>query len=305
MEGSTNDSIKPEPGRLTGYEPNKPTLEEPVRVTPEEYAMLVNFRNQQQGVTSGTHPSQVPLPTTPVHATSAGSQAVSVPSAPGYQSVTIPDTLAASVFGQITHRDMQARWNQEQAERQRAAANAGLTPELKAMFDQSQPVFGLPTIKQMKLGIKKFDGEEVYKGLGPNFTEWGTHFMRRIAIAQIQSGFWWRSEDKVDCLQAHLSGRALRHFQTQSPEWMRESPHLEFVMLKLLNAFTVKLTLDQAADIFRRPKPKNRAWNEHYIYLTETSEPPTSNWPSFTRISWNWMKWRKPIAAVMMRVIMI
>jgi hypothetical protein len=123
----------------------------------------------------------------------------------------------------------------------------------------------------MKLGIKKFDGEEVYKGLGPNFTEWGTHFMRRIAIAQIQSGFWWRSEDKVDCLQAHLSGRALRHFETQSPEWMRESPHLEFVMLKLLNAFTVKLTLDQAADIFRRPKPKNRAWNEHYIYLTEVS----------------------------------
>jgi hypothetical protein len=42
---------------------------------------------------------------------------------------------------------------------------------LKAMFGQSQPVFGLPTIKQMKLGIKKFDGEEVYKGLGPNFTE--------------------------------------------------------------------------------------------------------------------------------------
>jgi hypothetical protein len=50
---------------------------------------------------------------------------------------------------------MQARCNQDQAERQRAAANAGLTPELKAMFDQSQPVLGLPTIKQMKLGIKK------------------------------------------------------------------------------------------------------------------------------------------------------
>jgi hypothetical protein len=166
---------------------------------------------------------------------------------------------------------MQARWNQEQAERQRAAANAGLTPELKAMFDQSHPVSGLPTIKQMKLGIKKLDGEEVYKGLGPNFTEWGTYFMKRIAIAQIQSGFWWRSEDKVDCLQAHLSGRALRHFQIQSPEWMCESPHLEFAMLNLLNAFTVKLPLDQAADIFRRPKSKNRAWNEHYIYLTEVS----------------------------------
>jgi hypothetical protein len=121
----------------------------------------------------------------------------------------------------------------------------------------------------MKLGIKKFDGEEVYKGVGPNVTEWGTHFMMRIAIAQIQSGFWWRSEDKVDCLQAHLSGRALRHFETQNPEWMRESPCLEFVMIKLLNAFTVKITLDQASDIFRQPKPKNRAWNEHYIYITE------------------------------------
>jgi hypothetical protein len=93
----------------------------------------------------------------------------------------------------------------------------------------------------MKLGIKKFDGEEVYKGLGPNFTEWGTYFMRQIAIAQIQSGFWWRSEDKGDCQQAHLSGRALRHVETQSPEWMRKSPHLEFVMIKLLNAFIVNL----------------------------------------------------------------
>jgi hypothetical protein len=106
-----------------------------VRLTPEKYAMVFNFRNQQQRVASGTHPSQVPLPTTPVHMTSAGSQAVSVPSAPGYQTVTIPHALPASIFGKITHREMQARWNQEQAERSRAAANAGLTPELKAMFD--------------------------------------------------------------------------------------------------------------------------------------------------------------------------
>ncbi len=93
MEGSPNDSIKLEPGKLRGYEPNGPSFEEPVRLTPEEYAMVVNFKNQKQGVTSGAHPSQVPLPT-PVHSTSAGSQSVSVPSAPGYQTVTIPDALA-------------------------------------------------------------------------------------------------------------------------------------------------------------------------------------------------------------------
>jgi hypothetical protein len=126
------------------------------------------------------------------------------------------------------------------------------------MFDNNQPVLGIPTIKQMNLGVKKFDGEEIYKGLGPNFRAWGTHFIRRISIAQVQSGFWWKSEDKVDCLQAHLDGKALRHFQTQSPQWMNKYPHLEYVMMKLDKAFSVRLTLDQASDIFRRPKPKNR-----------------------------------------------
>ncbi len=42
-------------------------------------------------------------------------------------------------------------------------------------------------------------------------------------------------------------------------------------LLKLDKAFSVRLTLDQASDIFRRPKPKNRTWGEHYIYLTEVS----------------------------------
>ncbi len=88
---------------------------------------------------------------------------------------------------------------------------------MKGMFDENQPIFGVPSIKQMKLGIKKFDGKELYQELGTNFGDWGTRFMRHIAIAQINTGLCWASEYKVDCLAMHLEGEALRHFQTQSP----------------------------------------------------------------------------------------
>jgi hypothetical protein len=90
------------------------------------------------------------------------------------------------------------------------------------MFDKNQPIFSVPSIKQVKLGIKKFDGEELYQGLGATFGDWGTRFMRHIAINQINTAFWWASEYKVDCLAMHLEGEELRHFETQSPVWIRQ-----------------------------------------------------------------------------------
>ena len=116
---------------------------------------------------------------------------------------------------------MEARWIKEQAD-VRVAKAAGMTAEIKAMFDERQPIFGVPTIKQMKLSIKKIDGTETYKGLGANFTEWRTNFMRQIAIAQVNSGFWWQPEDKIECLCSHLDGKALRYSESQNPIWMKE-----------------------------------------------------------------------------------
>jgi hypothetical protein len=54
---------------------------------------------------------------------------------------------------------MEMRYQQEQ-ENTNAAQRAGMTQELKAMFEANQPVFGVLTMKQMTLGIKKFDGSE-------------------------------------------------------------------------------------------------------------------------------------------------
>ena len=139
------------------------------------------------------------------------------------------------------------------------------------MFEASQPVFGVPTMKNMTLGIKKFDGSEPYKGLGANFAEWGTKFMRHISMAQINSGFWWSSDHKIDCLSSHLDGKALRYFESQYPTWMKTWPFLEYIMDQMLQAYRVRLTMEQALNLFQRPKPKTRSWREHYIYLTEVS----------------------------------
>jgi hypothetical protein len=169
----------------------------------------------------------------------------SQPAPPGQRTITIPDELANSIFGQVTRKQMEMQWQKEQ-ENIRAADRIGMTPQLKAMFDQQQPIFGVPTMKQMKLQIKKFDGTEPYKGLGASFAEWGTKFMRHIAMAQLDSGFWWASEYKLDCLSSHLDGKALRYFESQIPIWMQTWPFLEYVMEQMHNAYRVRLTMEQA-----------------------------------------------------------
>jgi hypothetical protein len=44
---------------------------------------------------------------------------------------------------------MEMRWQQDK-ENIHAANRIGLIPELKAMFEQNQPIFGFPSMKQMR-----------------------------------------------------------------------------------------------------------------------------------------------------------
>jgi hypothetical protein len=52
---------------------------------------------------------------------------------------------------------------------------------------------------------------------------------------------------------------------------MKTCPFLEYVMEQMLQAYRVRLTMEQALNLFQRPKPKTRSWREHYIYLTDFS----------------------------------
>jgi hypothetical protein len=42
---------------------------------------------------------------------------------------------------------------------------------MKAILQNNVPIFGIETINQIKLSIKKFDATEPHKGLGKNFGE--------------------------------------------------------------------------------------------------------------------------------------
>ena len=43
--------------------------------------------------------------------------------------------------------------------------------------------YGMPTASQRKLNIRKFDGSDLYKGLGSGFFDWGCTFMRAVSLA--------------------------------------------------------------------------------------------------------------------------
>jgi hypothetical protein len=72
----------------------------------------------------------------------------------------------------------------------------------------------------------------------------------QVAIAQVFSGFRWRSEDQEACLSYYLEGKALRYIETQSPVWMREQPPLEYVMMKMNKVYSVHLDDGASSDYF-------------------------------------------------------
>ena len=70
-------------------------------------------------------------------------------------------------------------------------------------------------IRDLKLAIETFDGNEVYPGLGSGFGPRGKRFLRQVKIAEDLSGCMWTEEIKLDILGRHLSGKAGQHFHSQ------------------------------------------------------------------------------------------
>ncbi|CAI5707379.1 unnamed protein product [Peronospora effusa] len=47
----------------------------------------------------------------------------------------------------------------------------------------------VPDTRQRKLGIRPFDGKELYQGLGSDFLSWGKLSVRKIQFAESACGF--------------------------------------------------------------------------------------------------------------------
>ena len=68
----------------------------------------------------------------------------------------------------------------------------------------------VPDTRQRKLGIRPFDGKELYQGLGSGFLSWDKRFVRQIMFAERASGFQWGEDVKIDVRGRHLTGMAER-----------------------------------------------------------------------------------------------
>nr|CCA23219.1 conserved hypothetical protein [Albugo laibachii Nc14] len=135
------------------------------------------------------------------------------------------------------------------------------------------PQYGcVPDTRQRKLGIRPFDGKELYQGLGSGFQSWGKHSVRQISFAERASDFQWSEDVKVDVLEHHLTGMAERYYNRQVEGWWEEEPTLEHAMQRLLHTFATKITPARSMKLLTAPKSPMRSGTGHYLYLVAASE---------------------------------
>uniref|UniRef100_A0AAV1V1J0 CCHC-type domain-containing protein n=1 Tax=Peronospora matthiolae TaxID=2874970 RepID=A0AAV1V1J0_9STRA len=102
--------------------------------------------------------------------------------------------------------------------------------------------YGMPSSSQRKLNIRKFDGTELYHGLGSGFFDWARTFMRAVSLGEASCGFARTEDVKVDLLSHFLAGTAERYYHKQVDTWWVQMPRLEHILEQLLLAFKTTIT---------------------------------------------------------------
>ena len=122
--------------------------------------------------------------------------------------------------------------------------------------------------KDFEVPIEKFDGTELYPGLGGNFREWGENFVMELVTVQENMGWEWTENMKIQALGRSLTGAPLSFFRQNLSKWKSENKGtLDNIMGEMDMLYSKRITVQRGMELMRKPKEQDRSWSEHLVYL--------------------------------------
>ena len=128
----------------------------------------------------------------------------------------------------------------------------------------------MPTPKEMKFSVDRFNGTEIYPGLGFGYERWRGIFERRLQFAELMSGKRWPEEAKLMRFVDALSPKMQQHYESNLMLWEDACDGdltLTFVLERFQADFGTKVTEARVLHLLQQAKRNDRSWQEHMSYL--------------------------------------
>ncbi len=103
----------------------------------------------------------------------------------------------------------------------------------------------MPTAKEMKFLVERFNGTEIYPGLGFGFERWRRVFLSKLRFAEELSRKRWPEEAKLVRFVDALGAKMHQHYESNYDLWCAEGGDdlsLEFVLDKFQKDFGTRVT---------------------------------------------------------------